>query len=396
MLSRRALQITPSPTLTIDAKAKQMRSEGIDVIGFGAGEPDFDTPRHIKEAALEAINSNFTRYTPASGIPELKEAICKKLLLDHGLEYQPQQIVVSNGAKHSLFNIFAGLLNEGDEVIIPAPYWVSYPEIVKLNGGVPVIVDTKIENNFKLTGPELKKALSPRTKALVLNSPSNPTGQVFLKEELEEIAALALEANFYLVSDEIYEKLIYGRNKHISIASLSEEVKRLTVIINGVSKTFAMTGWRIGYSASDAKLATAMSNIQSHATSNPNSIAQKAACEALTAPQVSVEEMRKAFAMRRDYMVERVKRMPYLSCLEPEGAFYLFVNVSEIFSKEFRGEKVENADNLAALLLEQFRIALVPGQGFGAPDYVRISYAVSQENIRLGLDRIESFLQELS
>jgi len=396
MLSRRALQITPSPTLTIDAKAKQMRSEGIDVIGFGAGEPDFDTPRHIKEAALEAINSNFTRYTPASGIPELKEAICKKLLLDHGLEYQPQQIVVSNGAKHSLFNIFAGLLNEGDEVIIPAPYWVSYPEIVKLNGGVPVIVDTKIENNFKLTGPELKKALSPRTKALVLNSPSNPTGQVFLKEELEEIAALALEANFYLVSDEIYEKLIYGRNKHISIASLSEEVKRLTVIINGVSKTFAMTGWRIGYSASDAKLATAMSNIQSHATSNPNSIAQKAACEALTAPQVSVEEMRKAFAMRRDYMVERVKRMPYLSCLEPEGAFYLFVNVSETFSKEFRGEKVENADNLAALLLEQFRIALVPGQGFGAPDYVRISYAVSQENIRLGLDRIESFLQELS
>lgn len=396
MLSRRALQITPSPTLTIDAKAKQMRSEGIDVIGFGAGEPDFDTPRHIKEAALEAINSNFTKYTPASGIPELKEAICKKLLLDHGLEYQPQQIVVSNGAKHSLFNIFAGLLNEGDEVIIPAPYWVSYPEIVKLNGGVPVIVDTKIENNFKLTGPELKKALSPRTKALVLNSPSNPTGQVFLKEELEEIAALALEANFYLVSDEIYEKLIYGRNKHISIASLSEEVKRLTVIINGVSKTFAMTGWRIGYSASDAKLATAMSNIQSHATSNPNSIAQKAACEALTAPQVSVEEMRKAFAMRRDYMVERVKRMPYLSCLEPEGAFYLFVNVSEIFSKEFRGEKVENADNLAALLLEQFRIALVPGQGFGAPDYVRISYAVSQENIRLGLDRIESFLQELS
>jgi aspartate aminotransferase len=396
MLSGRALQITPSPTLAIDAKAKQMKSEGIDVIGFGAGEPDFDTPLHIKEAAIEAINSNFTKYTPASGTPELKEAICKKFLNDQGLEYQPQQIVISNGAKHSLFNIFAGLLNEGDEVIIPAPYWVSYPEIVKLNGGVPVIVETKIENNFKPTRLELEKAISPRTKALVLNSPNNPTGQVFQKKELEDIAALALKANFYVVSDEIYEKLVYGDNKHISIASLGEDIKNLTIIVNGVSKTYAMTGWRIGYSASDIKLAAAMSNIQSHATSNPNSVAQKAAYQALVGSQDCVAEMREAFAKRRDYMMERISRMPYLSCLTPEGAFYLFVNVGKTFTKKFHGEEIKNVDNLATLLLEQYRVALVPGQGFGAPDYVRISYALSLDNVRLGLDRIESFLQELS
>ncbi|MGI5875756.1 MAG: pyridoxal phosphate-dependent aminotransferase [Dethiobacteria bacterium] len=396
MLSGRALQITPSPTLAIDAKAKQMKSEGIDVIGFGAGEPDFDTPLHIKEAAIEAINSNFTKYTPASGTPELKEAICKKFLNDQGLEYQPQQIVISNGAKHSLFNIFAGLLNEGDEVIIPAPYWVSYPEIVKLNGGVPVIVETKIENNFKPTRLELEKAISPRTKALVLNSPNNPTSQVFQKKELEDIAALALKANFYVVSDEIYEKLVYGDNKHISIASLGEDIKNLTIIVNGVSKTYAMTGWRIGYSASDIKLAAAMSNIQSHATSNPNSVAQKAAYQALVGSQDCVAEMREAFAKRRDYMMERISRMPYLSCLTPEGAFYLFVNVGKTFTKRFHGEEIKNVDNLATLLLEQYRVALVPGQGFGAPDYVRISYALSLDNIRLGLDRIESFLQELS
>lgn len=395
MLSRKAMQITPSPTLSIDAKAKQLKSEGKDVIGFGAGEPDFDTPAHIKKAAIDAINRGFTKYTPASGIPELKEAVCARLSIDNHLNYQPQQIVVSNGAKHSLNNVFSALLNRGDEVIIPAPYWVSYPELVKLNEGVPVIIETKKEHNYKVRAEQLEKALTPRTKALILNSPSNPTGQIYTREELEEIASVAIKNNLFVISDEVYEKLIYGQSKHIPIASLGEEIKKLTIIINGVSKTYAMTGWRIGFTASEPGIAKAMADIQSHNASNPNSIAQKAAYAALTGPQDCVEEMRRTFEERRNYMVASISAMPYLTCIEPQGAFYLFVNMKETFSRRFRGIPVENSDQLAELLLEHYRVALVPGRGFGAPEYARFSYATSMDNIRAGLERLESFLKEL-
>ncbi|RJX27268.1 MAG: pyridoxal phosphate-dependent aminotransferase [Dethiobacter sp.] len=395
MLSRKALQITPSPTLSIDAKAKQLKNEGKDVIGFGAGEPDFDTPVHIKEAAINAINQGFTKYTPASGIPELKEAVCARFLRDNGLTYQPQQIVVSNGAKHSLDNVFSALLNQGDEVILPAPYWVSYPELVKLNEGIPVVIETQKEHNYKLKGTQLEKALSPRTKALVLNSPSNPTGQLYSREELEEIASVAIKNNIFIVSDEVYEKLIYGRSEHISIASLGEEIKKLTIIVNGASKTYAMTGWRIGYTASELNIATAMADIQSHNASNPNSIAQKAAYTALTGPQDCVQEMRLTFEKRRDYMLEYISHMPYLTCIEPQGAFYLFVNIGKTFSRKFRNIHIENGDHFAELLLDHYRVALVPGRGFGAPEYARLSYATSMDNIQAGLERLNSFLKEL-
>lgn len=395
MLSRKAKQITPSPTLSIDAKAKQMKSEGKDVIGFGAGEPDFDTPLHIKEAAILAINQGFTKYTPASGIPELKEAVCAKLLKENGLVYQPQQIVVSNGAKHSLDNVFCALLDRGDEVLIPAPFWVSYPELVKLNEGTPVIIETKKEDNYKIRGSQLAKAVTPRTKALILNSPSNPSGQLYTREELEELAAVAVKNNIFIISDEVYEKLIYDQNEHISIAALGEDIKKLTIIVNGVSKTYSMTGWRIGYTASEMEMAKAMADIQSHNASNPNSIAQKAAYAALTGSQDCVEEMRQAFEKRRNYMLERINAMPYLSCIIPQGAFYLFVYIGETFSRHFRGIAVENGDHFAELLLEHYRVAIVPGRGFGAPEYARFSYATSLENIQIGLERLESFLNEL-
>ncbi len=395
MLSRKAYYITPSPTLSIDAQAKRMKSEGKDIIGFGAGEPDFDTPAHIKEAAIKAINDNFTRYTPASGIPELKEAISKKIFRDSGLTYIPEQIVVSNGAKHSLNNVLAALLNDGDEVIIPSPYWVSYPELVKLNGGTPVIVDTKQEYNYKLKGPELEKNLSPRTKALILNSPCNPTGQVYTRNELEVIASLAVRYDFYIISDEVYEKLIYDGKEHITIASLGEDIQDLTIIVNGASKTYAMTGWRIGYTASKLELGTAMAGIQSHTTSNPNSIAQKAAYAALSGSQECVEEMRQAFEKRKNHMVDLINGTPLINCINPKGAFYLFLNIEETLNKKFRGIPVESATNFAALLLEHYLVALVPGEAFGAPDYVRVSYATSMENISNGLERINSFIQEL-
>lgn len=395
MFSRKALQISPSPTMSIDARAKQLKSEGQDVIGFGAGETDFDTPSHIREAAINALHQGFTRYTPASGIPELREAVCQKFSLDNNLHYEPQQIVISNGAKHSLANIFATLLNDGDEVIIPVPYWVSYPELVKLNGGLPIFVETKKEHAYKLRGSALEKALSSRTKALILNSPSNPSGQVYSRDELEELAAVALRNNLYIISDEVYEKLIYNGRKHLSIASLGEEIKKQTIIVNGVSKTYAMTGWRIGYTASEAEIAAIMASIQSHTASNPNSIAQKAALAALTGPQDCVQEMRQSLAERRNYTLERINKMPFLTCAEPQGTFYLFVQVEDTFPRKFRGVAIENSDRLAKLLLEYYRLALVPGKGFGAPGFVRLSYSTSYENIRQGLERLESFLGEL-
>ncbi|NLZ39629.1 MAG: pyridoxal phosphate-dependent aminotransferase [Firmicutes bacterium] len=395
MLAKKVQSISPSPTLAIDAKAKQMKKEGIDVIGFGVGEPDFDTPAHIKEAAVQAIKDNFTRYTPVAGCQELREAICQKLKNDNQLLYKPQEIVVSNGAKHSLSNAFAALLNPGDEVIIPAPYWVSYPEIIKINDGVPVIVATSAKHNFKITATEIAGALTSRTKAIILNSPNNPTGQVYTRRELEEIACLALEHNLYIVSDEIYEKLIYGQQPHISIAALGEEIKTRTIVVNGVSKTYAMTGWRIGYAAATAPIAKLMSNLQSHATSNANSIAQKAALAAILGPQDCVAQMKAAFAKRRDYMVQKIKSIPELNCIEPDGAFYVFVDVSKLFGRSYRGQQITDSMDFATLLLEKAQVALVPGTAFGAPNYVRLSYALSLEQAQEGMERIENFIKQL-
>lgn len=396
MFSRKAQSISPSPTLTIDAKAKQLKKEGVDVIGFGAGEPDFETPAHIKEAAVRAIEAGFTRYTPVAGIPELLEAVSQKLQKDNGLAYEPRNIVVANGAKHALCNALAALLNPGDEVVIPAPYWVSYPEMVKINDGVPVVIQTKKENNFCPSPEDLKQALTPKTKAIIINSPGNPTGQVYSKEQLQAIADFAVQHNLFVIADEIYEKLIYGDSEHVSIASLGEEIKKRTILVNGVSKTYAMTGWRIGYSASTAEIAKIMSSIQSHATSHANSIAQKAAVAALTGPQDCVQEMKEAFDARRKTMVGKIRSIPGLSCIEPQGAFYLFVDVSSTFGRAYNGRTVNSSDDFAAALLEEKQVAVVPGTGFGAPDYIRLSYALATEQMLKGLERIAAFVRALA
>ncbi len=394
MLSEKIRTIAPSPTLAIDEKVKTMRAEGVNVIGFGAGQPDFDTPDHIKAAAIKAIEDGFTKYTPASGTKELKEAICRKLARDNSLEYTPANIVVSNGAKQSLVNTFTAICNPGDEVIVPAPYWVSYPEMIKLADGVPMILPTTEEQNFKFTIDDLKKAVTDRTRALVLNSPSNPTGMLYTEDELKAIGELAVEKNFYIVSDEIYEKLIYDGIGHISIASLSEEIKDRTIIINGLSKSHAMTGWRIGYTASNAAVAKAMGNLQSHQTSNPNSIAQKAAEAALDGDQECVEMMRKTFEERRNYMVDRINNIEGLSCKKPSGAFYVMMNISECFGKELYGHQIQNSDDFCEALLEVAKVAAVSGIGFSADGFVRLSYATSMENIEEGLNRIEKFLKK--
>lgn len=391
-LSEKSLSISPSPTLSIDAKYKEMIANGIDVVGFGAGEPDFDTPEHVKEAAIQAIKSGFTKYTPAAGTLELKKAICKKFSEDNGLEYAPSDIVVSNGAKHSLVNVFSAILNPGEEVIIPAPYWVSYPEMVKIADGVPVIIDTTEEDGFKFTASQLKSAITPKTKAIVINSPSNPTGMIYTKTELEEIAKIAVENNLFVVSDEIYEKLVYDGHEHISIASLGEEIKALTIIVNGVSKSYAMTGWRIGYTACVTKIANIMGNVQSHHTSNPCSISQAATVAALLGPQGNIDEMKAEFISRRNYMVERVNKINDLSCLSPQGAFYVMMNIKKVLGKTIKGKVINNSDEFCAHALDVCKVALVPGSGFGSEGYVRWSYATSMENIEKGIDRIEEFL----
>jgi len=391
-ISQKASNITPSSTLAINAKSKAMKAEGIDVVGFGAGEPDFDTPQNIKDAAIAAIHNGFTKYTPASGTLELKKAVCSKFKRDNGLDYAPENIVISNGAKHSLVNTFMAILDPDDEVIIPAPFWVSYPEMVKLADGVPAILDTTEENHFKFSAADLEAAIRPKTTALVLNSPSNPTGMAYTKDELQAIADVCLKHNIYVISDEIYEHLLYD-GEHVSIASLGEDIKDQTIIINGVSKTYAMTGWRIGYTASNAKIAKVMSNIQSHATSNPNSIAQAATVEALMGPQDSVIEMKKEFVKRRDYMVDRMNGMPNVSCLKPQGAFYVFMNITKLLGTTIFGKKIENSDDFANVFLEKAKVAVVPSSGFGSDHYVRWSYATSMENIKKGLDRLEEFLQ---
>jgi len=395
MLSKKALGINPSPTMAIDSKAKEMKSQGIDVIGFGAGEPDFDTPLHIREAAIKAINEGHTRYTPAAGTPELKEAIADKLKVENSLEYSPAQIVVSNGAKHALSNVFTALLNPGDEVMIPVPYWVTYPELVSLNDGVPVPLETSEDTQFKATLTDMEKAYTNKCKAFVMNSPCNPTGQIYNEEELKTIADFCCERNIYIISDEIYEHLIYGNHRQFSPAAFNEQVRNLTIVINGVSKSYAMTGWRIGYSASSPDIARVIASIQSHTASNPNSIAQKAAVAALRGPQECVEEMRIAFDERRRYMYDQIKNIPLLNALEPQGTFYMFISVAEAIGKSYRGQKIFGSDDFAAHLLESRKVAVVPGTGFGAPDYVRLSFATSMDNIVEGLKRIGAFAGDL-
>ncbi|GAB6157364.1 pyridoxal phosphate-dependent aminotransferase [Desulfotomaculum varum] len=394
-LAERALGISPSPTLSIDAKAKQMKAAGIKVISFGVGEPDFDTPDHIKEAAVAAIHAGETRYTPAGGTLKLKQAIVDKFRRENGLEYQTNQIVVSVGAKHSLYNAFQVLCQPGDEVILPAPYWVSYLEQIKLAGAQAVIVQTREANGFKLTPQELKAAITDKTRVFLLNSPSNPTGAVYSRDELAALGEVLLEHNITIISDEIYEKLLYDGLEHVSIASLSPQLKENTVVINGVSKAYAMTGWRIGYAAAPAPVAKAMADLQSHSTSNPTSIAQAASVAALNGSQDEVAAMVVEFAKRRDYMLERVKALPGVSCPKPGGAFYLYPNVSAYFGKSYQGRVVNSATDLADLLLEVAEVAVVPGIAFGGDDFIRLSYATSMENIKEGMDRIEKLLSLL-
>jgi len=395
-LAERAKNISPSPTLSIDAQAKKMIAEGIKVINFGAGEPDFGTPENIKQAGVKAIENDMTRYTPVAGIEPLRRAIVKKLAEDNGLDYEPGQIVVSAGAKHSLYNAFQVLCQEGDEVILPAPYWVSYLEQIKLSGARPVIVSTRVENNFKLTPDELQGAITPNTRLIVLNSPSNPTGAVYTRDELAALGEILEKNQIAIISDEIYEKLIYDGLEHVSIAALSPGLKELTVVINGVSKSYAMTGWRIGYAAAPAPVAKAMADLQSHSTSNPTSIAQAASVEALEGTQEPVRQMVAEFVKRRDYMVERLNAIPGVNCNRPGGAFYVFPEIKPLLGKSYEGVIINSASDLAKVLLEKAHVAIVPGIAFGDDTCFRLSYATSMDNIREGLDRIEKVLQELN
>lgn len=392
-ISEIASKISPSPTLALDAKYKQMKKEGIPVVGFGAGEPDFETPDNIKNAAINAINAGFTRYTPASGTIELKKAICDKVKRDTGVEYDIENVVVSNGGKHALTNIFMCILNKDDEVIIPAPFWVSYPEMVRMAGGKPVFLSTTEEENFKFSPEKFEKLINDKTRAIVINSPSNPTGMLYTKDELKEIAEIAVKYNVYVIFDEIYEKLVYDGETHTNIAALGDDIKKLTIIVNGVAKAYAMTGWRIGYTLSDKKLAKTMSNLQSHATSNPNSIAQQATVEALNGDQSSVEIMRLEYLKRRDYMVERINNIEGLSCKKPSGAFYIFMNIKALLNKEHYGTLIQTTDELCNHILEKALVAVVPSTGFGIDGYVRLSYATSMENIIEGLNRIEKYIK---
>ncbi len=396
MISERAKKVKPSPTLAVDSKAKEMKAKGLDVVNFGVGEPDFDTPEHIKEAAIKAIKDGFTKYTPVGGIDELKEAIIEKLEKENGLKYKKENILVSCGAKHSLYNIAQALFGPGDEVIIPAPYWVSYPDQVLLNDAIPVIVDTYEENDFMLSPEALKEKITPRTKAIIINSPSNPTGFIYDEKTLREIAEIAIKNNFYIISDEIYEKLIYDNNKHISIASFSEEIKERTIVVNGLSKSHAMTGWRIGYAAGPVEVIKAMTNIQSQSTSNPTSIAQKAAVAALKGPQECVEIMRKEFDRRRTYLIAELNKIPEISCKMPKGAFYAFPNVNKIITKKAGSYELNSSMDLSIYLLEKAQVALVPGSAFGAEGYIRISYATSIENLNKGIERIKKALEEIA
>jgi len=385
-LSKRAQNISPSMTLSITAKAKEMKKQGLDVVSFGAGEPDFDTMFHIKEAAKKAIDEGFTKYTASSGIIELKEAICAKFRRDNWIDYEPKNIIVSTGGKQALFNMIMVTVDPGDEVIIPVPYWVSYEEMVKLAEGKCVFLKT---NNFKINPQDLEKAITPKTKMLILCSPSNPTGVVYDEKELKQIASICLKNNIYILSDEIYEKLIYGK-KHVSIASVNEKIKKLTIVINGVSKSYAMTGWRIGYAAAEEEIVKAATRLQDHTTSNPTSISQKAALAAITGPEDHVAKMVYEYKKRRDFMVDRLNRIDGMIASRPDGAFYVFANVSKFYSDEVKGSMV-----FCQRLLEDAYVAVVPGIAFGDDRFVRLSFATGMEHIKRGLDRMEKFCEKV-
>ncbi|WP_370830806.1 pyridoxal phosphate-dependent aminotransferase [Clostridium sp.] len=394
-LSRKAQRIEASVTLAITAKAKEMKEKGIDVISFGAGEPDFNTPENIINAAIKAMQEGNTKYTNVNGILLLREAICKKFKEDNGLIYKPSQIVVSTGAKQSLANVFLAILNPGDEVIVPNPYWVSYPELIRLADGKAVFVESDETSSYKFTKENLEKAVTEKTKAIILNTPNNPTGTIYNKEELIEIAEFAKKYDLIIVSDEMYEKLIYDGESHVSIASVSHDAYERTIVINGLSKSYAMTGWRLGYCGATEKIAKLMTNIQSHMTSNVCSITQYAAVEALNGPQDKVKEMIFEFERRRNYMAKTLEEMNNLSIIKPQGAFYIMINIDECLGKEINGEKINDSMDFSAKLLENEKVAVIPGKAFGLDNYVRVSYATSMELIEKGLERINKFVNKL-
>lgn len=389
MLANRVSSLTPSATLAITAKARELREEGYDVIGLGAGEPDFNTPHNILEQVKKAMEQGYTKYTPSGGLLSLKKAVSAKFERDQNLHYDASEIIICTGAKHALYTLFQAVLNEGDEVLIPTPYWVSYPEQVKLAGGAPVFIKTYEENEFKITISSLQEAATSNTKAIVLNSPNNPTGMIYTREELEMIGKFCVQHNILIISDEIYEKLVYDKYRHVSIAELSEDIKKQTIIINGVSKSHAMTGWRIGYAAADKQIIKAMTNLASHSTSNPTSIAQYAAIEAYNGDQSVVEEMRAAFQKRLNIIYKELIKIPGITCLKPHGAFYLFPNVSK--AANLAG--YDTVDKWVEGLLDEAKVALVPGSGFGAPHNARLSYATSLDELGRAVERIRNFMK---
>jgi len=394
-LSKKAGNIDPSITLAITAKANELKSQGIDVVSFAAGEPDFNTPENIIQAAIKAMHDGKTKYTPAGGLLELKQTICNKFKNDNNLEYKLSQITISTGAKQCLANVFMAILNPEDEVLIPVPYWVSYPELVKLAEGVPVFVETSKENNYKYTISDLEKAITDKTKAILINSPNNPTGTIYHEEELLEIANFAKRHNLLIISDEIYEKLIYDGEKHISIAALNEDAYERTVVINGVSKTYAMTGWRLGYVASSEKITKLMTSIQSHMTGNANAIAQYATIEALNGPVEDLNNMIKEFENRRNFMICKLEKLNEISIIKPSGAFYIMVNIGAYLNTTFKEQTINDSMDFAKVLLEEEKVAVIPGAGFGLDNYIRLSYATSMDIIENGIDRISTFLSKI-
>lgn len=389
-LAQRVKALTPSTTLAITAKAKELKDQGFDVIGLGAGEPDFNTPQHIIDAAVQSMNAGQTKYTPSAGLPALKKEIVNKFKIDQGIDYDASQIIVGSGAKHVLYTLFQAILDEGDEVIIPTPYWVSYPEQVKLADGIPIYIEGKEENEYKITPEQLEEAITEKTKAVIINSPSNPTGMLYSEEELKALGEVCLKANILIVSDEIYEKLVYGNNKHVSIAQISPELKEQTIVINGVSKSHSMTGWRIGYAAGNKEIITAMTNLASHSTSNPTTTAQYGAIAAYAGSQELLQEMKEAFEQRLNIIYEKLIAIPGFVCIKPQGAFYLFPNVKH--AAELTG--FNNVDEFSTALLEEAMVAVIPGSGFGAPNNIRLSYATSLDLLEKAVDRIHQFVEK--
>ncbi len=395
-LAHNVQRVQPSATMAISARAAAMRRDGVDVIALSAGEPDFDTPQNIKDAAVRAIAAGFTKYTmPSSGIIELKEAIAAKFAADNGLHYATEEIIVNNGAKHCLYLAVAALVNPGEEVIIPTPYWVTYLEQPRLVGAEPVVVETSADGGLKLTADAFRKAITPRTRMLYLNTPSNPSGMLYTRAELEALAEVAVEHGIYVLSDEIYEKLVYDDAEHVSIAALGPSIRDLTIVVNGVSKAYAMTGWRIGYAGATAEVVDGMNRIQNHEVSHPASISQKAAVEALTGPQGSIEEMRTAFDQRRRYMVDRLNALDGVRCTMPQGAFYAYPEVHELYGSRVGDRRIEDSVDLCAYLLDEAWVACVPGAGFGTRAHIRLSYATSMQNIETAMDRIQHAVERL-